>query len=93
MLKGLRPAFVRFPGGAIVGGLNLDNRIQWKNSIGNIAERQGSMNLWGSYTTNGLGFHEYPQPAKDLDAEARWVCKPGFSDGYTAASNTRNRGR
>ena len=35
-LADLKPAFVRFPGGAIVGGLNLDNRIQWKNSIGPI---------------------------------------------------------
>ena len=82
MLKGLKPAFVRFPGGAIVGGLNLDNRIQWKNSIGDIAERQGSMNLWGYYTTNGLGFHEYLQLCEDLDADALWVCNPGFSDGY-----------
>lgn len=30
-LADLKPAFVRFPGGAIVGGLNLDNRIKWKD--------------------------------------------------------------
>jgi alpha-L-arabinofuranosidase len=52
MLEGLKPAFVRFPGGAIVGGLNLDNHIQWKNSIGNISQPKGTMNLWGYYTTN-----------------------------------------
>lgn len=82
MLRELKPAFLRFPGGAIVGGLNLDNRIQWKNSIGDIAQRQGTMNLWGYYTTNGLGFHEYLQLAEDLGADALWVCNPGFSDGY-----------
>ena len=85
MLVDLQPSFVRFPGGAIVGGLNLDNRIQWKNSIGDIAQRRGTMNLWGYYTTNGLGFHEYLQLCEDLDAAALWVCNPGFSDNYRRA--------
>ena len=84
-LADLKPAFVRFPGGAIVGGLNLDNRIQWKNSIGPIAQRKGTMNLWGYWTSNGLGFHEYLQLCEDLGAAALWVCNPGFSDNYRHA--------
>lgn len=84
-LADLKPAFIRFPGGAIVGGMNLDNRIQWKNSIGDIAQRKGTMNLWGYYTTNGLGYHEYLQMCEDLDADALWVCNPGFSDNYRIA--------
>jgi alpha-L-arabinofuranosidase len=84
-LADLRPAFIRFPGGAIVGGLNLDNRIQWKNSIGPIAERKGTMNLWGYWTSNGLGFHEYLQLCEDIGADALWVCNPGFSDNYRHA--------
>jgi len=84
-LADLKPAFIRFPGGAIVGGLNLDNRIQWKNSIGPIAQRQGTMNLWGYWTSNGLGYHEYLQLCEDLGAAALWVCNPGFSDNYRHA--------
>jgi alpha-L-arabinofuranosidase len=82
LLADLKPSFVRFPGGAIVGGLNLDNRIQWKNSIGDIAQRKGTMNLWGYWTSNGLGFHEYLQLCEDIGADALWVCNPGFSDNY-----------
>jgi alpha-L-arabinofuranosidase len=82
MLAALKPAFVRFPGGAIVGGMNLDNRIQWKNSIGDISQRKGTMNAWGYYTTNGLGFHEYLQMCEDIKADGLWVCNPGFSDSY-----------
>jgi alpha-L-arabinofuranosidase len=82
LLADLKPSFVRFPGGAIVGGLNLDNRIQWKNSIGDIAQRKGTMNLWGYWTSNGLGFHEYLQFCEDIGADALWVCNPGFSDNY-----------
>ncbi|MDP4289883.1 MAG: alpha-L-arabinofuranosidase C-terminal domain-containing protein [Bacteroidota bacterium] len=85
MLIDLKPSFVRFPGGAIVGGMNLDNRIQWKNSIGDISQRKGTMNLWGYYTTNGLGFHEYLQLCEDIKADALWVCNPGFSDNYRKA--------
>jgi len=89
MLVDLKPAFLRFPGGAIVGGLCLDNRIQWKHSIGNISQRKGTVNLWGYYTTNGLGFHEYLQLAEDLNADALWVCNPGFSDNYRGAEECR----
>jgi alpha-L-arabinofuranosidase len=81
-LADLKPAFVRFPGGATVGGLNLDNRIKWKDSIGDIAARKGTMNLWGYWTSNGLGYHEYLQMCEDIGAAALWVCNAGFSDGY-----------
>src|SRR4051794_10070792 len=84
-LADLKPAFVRFPGGAVAGGLNLDNRFQWKNSIGDIAERKGSMNLWGYYSTNGLGYHEYLQLCEDIGADALFVCNPGLSDNYRHA--------
>jgi alpha-L-arabinofuranosidase len=43
------------------------------------------MNLWGYYTSNGLGFHEYLQLCEDLKADALWVCNPGFSDNYRSA--------
>ena len=84
-LADLKPAFIRFPGGAIVGGMNLDNRIQWKDSIGPIQQRRGTANLWGYWTSNGLGYHEYLQMCEDLGADALWVCNPGFSDNYRNA--------
>ena len=43
------------------------------------------MNLWGYWTSNGLGFHEYLQLCEDLGADALWVCNPGFSDNYRHA--------
>lgn len=84
-LEALHPAFVRFPGGAVSGGLNLDDRFQWKHSIGDVAKRQGMFDLWGYYSTSGLGFHEYLQLIEDLGASALYVCNPGFSDNYRHA--------
>ncbi len=40
LLADLKPAFLRFPGGCIVEGENLDSRYQWKNTIGDLAGPQ-----------------------------------------------------
>lgn len=34
LIEELRPAFVRWPGGCIVEGLTLENRVRWKQTIG-----------------------------------------------------------
>ncbi|OHB63415.1 MAG: hypothetical protein A2Y77_18435, partial [Planctomycetes bacterium RBG_13_62_9] len=79
MLADLKPGFLRFPGGCVVEGVTLYNRIRWKDSIGDVAQRKGDFNLWGYYSTYGLGFHEYLQLAEDLGAEAMYVCNVGMS--------------
>jgi len=79
MLADLKPGFLRFPGGCVVEGCTLYNRFRWKDSIGDISQRKGDFNLWGYYSTYGLGFHEYLQLAEDLGAEAMVVCNVGMS--------------
>ena len=78
-LKELRPQFLRFPGGCVVEGCTLDNRIQWKQTIGDIAKRPGHWDLWGYRATDGLGYHEFLQMAEDLGAEAMYVANVGIS--------------
>ncbi len=85
LLQGLRPGFVRFPGGCVVEGCTIANRIQWKNTIGDIAQRPGRWNLWGYHNTEGLGFHEYLQLCEDLGAEPLYVCNAGMSCFYRNA--------
>ncbi|NOV03637.1 LamG-like jellyroll fold domain-containing protein [Paenibacillus planticolens] len=71
MLDDLHPGFLRFPGGCIVEGGSLANRYQWKNTIGDVSQRQIQHNQWSSnyYQSFGLGFHEYFQLAEDTGAE------------------------
>ncbi|MBP1966739.1 LamG-like jellyroll fold domain-containing protein [Paenibacillus aceris] len=71
MLDDLHPGFLRFPGGCIVEGGSLQNRYQWKNTIGDVNQRQIQHNQWASnyYQSFGLGFHEYFQLAEDIGAE------------------------
>lgn len=79
MLVGLRPAFVRFPGGCWVEGDRLEFATRWKRTIGDPADRWTQWNIWHYYSTNGLGYHEYLQMCEDLGAEPLFVINCGMS--------------
>lgn len=79
MIEELRPAFVRWPGGCIVEGLTLDNRVKWKETIGDPVTRPGEYNLWGYRSTYGFGYHEFLQFCEDIGAEGMFVCNAGMS--------------
>ncbi len=78
-LKAMRPGFVRFPGGCVVEGINLQNAIHWKKTIGPIEDRPGHWDLWNYRCTDGLGMHEFLQMCEDLNADAMYVCNCGMS--------------
>jgi Alpha-L-arabinofuranosidase len=82
MLEGLRPGFIRFPGGCVVEGINLQNAIHWKKTTGPIEDRPGHWDLWSYRCTDGLGMHEYLQLCEDLGADAMYVCNCGMSCQY-----------
>jgi DUF1680 family protein/alpha-L-arabinofuranosidase len=79
MLVGLKPSFVRFPGGCWVEGDTLKYASRWKTTIGDIADRWNQYNLWGYHSPNGLGFHEYLLMCEDLKAEPLFVINCGMS--------------
>jgi hypothetical protein len=79
MLAGLRPSFVRFPGGCWVEGDELRFAYRWKETIGDIAHRKPLWNIWQYYATHGLGYHEYLQLCEDLGAEPLFVINCGMS--------------
>lgn len=79
MLDNMKPAFLRFPGGCFVEGIGVENRVQWKQTIGDIAQRPGHENKnWGYRSTDGLGYFEYLQMAEDLGAEPVFVINCGM---------------
>jgi alpha-L-arabinofuranosidase len=95
MLADLHPAFVRFPGGCIVEGQVLSNRYEWKDTIGDIAERRENWNRWQDairdqiapeyYQTCGLGFFEYFQLCEDVGAEPLPILNCGMACQYQSA--------
>lgn len=75
----LRPEFIRWPGGCIVEGLTLENRVKWKETIGDPVSRPGEYNLWGYRSTYGLGYHEFLQFCEDIGSNGMFVCNAGMA--------------
>ena len=83
-LKDLKPAFMRFPGGCIVEGTELQAKAgvarpyRWKDTIGDVSTRAGNLNRWNYsfkdrrapdyYQSYGLGFYEFFQLCEDIGA-------------------------
>lgn len=79
MLEGLKPAFVRFPGGCWVEGDTLALSYRWKQTIGPLPGRRTHYNIWRYNSTHGLGYHEYLQMCEDLRAKPLFVVNCGMS--------------
>ena len=88
-LEDLHPGIFRFPGGCIVEGSSLDERYQWKNSVGPVENRPLNHNRWeytfdyryfpDYYQSYGLGFFEFFQLSEDIGAEPLPVISCGLS--------------
>ena len=82
MLKDLRPAFLRVPGGCYVEGDVMRNAFRWKAALGPNEARAGHMNgVWGYWSSDGLGLFEYMLLAEELGAEPIWVVNNGVAHG------------
>jgi alpha-L-arabinofuranosidase len=78
MLVGLKPAFFRWPGGCVVEGITLDNRFEWKKTLGDPASRSGEYSTWGYRCSYGFGYTEMLQFCEDIKAKAMFVCNVGL---------------
>ncbi|MDO5443830.1 MAG: carbohydrate binding domain-containing protein, partial [Bacteroidia bacterium] len=88
-LAELKPGVLRFPGGCIVEGTTLDQRYQWKNSVGPVENRPTNMNRWNYtfdyrmfpdyYQSYGLGFYEFFRFAEEIGAEPLPVISCGMA--------------
>ncbi|HZK92861.1 MAG TPA: alpha-L-arabinofuranosidase C-terminal domain-containing protein [Prolixibacteraceae bacterium] len=95
LLADLKPGFLRFPGGCIVEGRELETRYQWKKTVGNVEDRQAIVNRWNTefkhrqtpdyFQTFGLGFFEYFQMAEDIGAEPLPILSCGMACQFNTA--------
>ncbi len=79
MLVDLHPKFMRWPGGCIVEGATYENRVKWKETLGDPMTRRGEWDLWGYRATWGMGYHEFLQFCEDLGMDAMFVDNAGMS--------------
>lgn len=67
-IAGIKPKFMRFPGGCLVHGPGIRHYYDWKKSVGPVEQREAQRNLWGYHQTLGLGYFEYFQFCEDIGA-------------------------
>ncbi len=89
MLADLKPGFMRFPGGCIVEGSQLDRRYQWKNTLGPVGDRHLLINRWNYefvhrptpdyFQSFGLGFFEFFQLCEDIGAQPLPILNCGMA--------------
>lgn len=92
MISGLKPAFVRFPGGCIVEGRSFENMYCWKDTVGPVENRRTNWNRWQMdeyqnlgydasdyFQSYGLGFYEYFQFCEDIGAKPIPVVNCGMT--------------
>jgi alpha-N-arabinofuranosidase len=94
MIADLKPGFVRFPGGCIVEGRDLENRYQWKNTVGQVDQRKMIINRWNNemrdrqapdyFQSFGVGFYEYFLFSEDIGAEPLPILNCGMSCQFNA---------
>jgi alpha-N-arabinofuranosidase len=95
LLADLKPGFLRFPGGCIVEGRELETRYQWKNTVGKIEDRHMIVNRWNTefahrqtpdyFQSFGLGFYEYFLLAEDMGAEPLPIINCGMACQFNTA--------
>ena len=89
LLADLKPAFFRFPGGCIVEGSELKYRYQWKQTLGDLADRRLLFNRWNNefghrltpdyFQSFALGFYEYFLMSEEIGAEPLPILNCGMA--------------
>ena len=83
-LDGLKPSFVRFPGGCIVEEGDFQHWYDWRRTVGPKERRECVLNRWAGpgkpyWETFAVGFHEYFVLCEELGAEPLPICLSGLT--------------
>jgi alpha-N-arabinofuranosidase len=81
MLIDMKPAFLRFPGGNYLEGGSVENRFDWKKTLGPLDQRPGHRGPWGYRSTDGMGLLEFLEWCEDMGAEPVLAVYAGYSLG------------
>ena len=77
-LAGLKPTFLRLPGGNNLEGNDPPYFWKWNQTIGPLVDRPGYPGTWNYENTDGLGLIEYMHWCRDLGMEPILAVWDGF---------------
>jgi len=78
-LAAMHPAFLRFPGGNYLEGDHINQRYQWKKTIGPMVDRPTHPSPWSYHSTDGLGLLEFLEWCEDLKMQPVLAVYGGYS--------------
>ncbi len=78
-MAAMHPAFLRFPGGNYLEGNRIDERFEWKKTIGPLVDRPGHPSPWGYWSTDGMGLLEFLEWCEDLHMKPLLAVYAGYS--------------
>ena len=79
LLADMNPKFLRLPGGNYLEGDYINERFNWKETIGDISQRPGHRSPWNYWSTDGFGLMEYLNWCEDLHMEPLLAVFAGYA--------------
>ena len=70
LMAGMKPGFLRFPGGNYLQSNKIETRFEWKKTLGDISQRPThDNNSWHYHSSDGMGLMEFLGWCEDLKME------------------------
>ena len=78
-MAAMHPKFLRLPGGNYLEGDQIDERFDWKQTLGPLADRPTHRSPWNYQSTDGMGLLEFLEWTEDLKIEPVLAVYAGYS--------------
>jgi alpha-N-arabinofuranosidase len=78
-MAAMNPTFLRLPGGNYLEGDDIQDRYDWKQTIGPIVDRPTHPSPWGYQSSDGLGLLEFLEWCEDLKIQPVLAVYAGYS--------------
>jgi alpha-N-arabinofuranosidase len=79
MMATMYPKFLRLPGGNYLEGDQIDERFDWKNTLGPLVDRPTHRSPWNYQSSDGMGLLEFLEWAEDLKIQTVLAVYAGYS--------------
>ena len=79
LLADMQPKFLRLPGGNYLEGDYINERFDWKKTIGDVSQRPGHRSPWNYWSTDGFGLMEFLDWCEDLHMEPLLAVFAGYA--------------
>ncbi len=79
LMAGMHPGFLRLPGGNYLEGDLIDERFDWKNTIGPLVDRPTHRSPWNYQSSDGMGLLEFLEWTEDLKIDTVLAVYAGYS--------------